>query len=79
MKLNTRSLALRTEEKLKTLVPSHIIRVTHNSTEGVKVKAIIGHETKDYFAGLSWATCDMTCDKIARDYIAARYPERADD
>jgi hypothetical protein len=78
MKLNTRSLALRTEEKLKTLVPAHIIRVTHNSTEGVKVKAIIGSQTKEYIAGLSWTTCDMTCDKIARDYIAARYPEKQD-
>ena len=77
MKLTTRSLALRTEEKLKTLVPSHIIRVTHNATQGVKVNAVIGHETKEYIAGLSWTTCDMTCDQIARDYISAKYPEQS--
>lgn len=74
MKLSTRSLAHRTEEKLKTLVPSHIIRVTHNATSGVKIKAVIGSQTKEYIGGLSWTTCDMTCDQIARDYVAAKYP-----
>ena len=76
MKLSTRTLAQRAEQKLATVVPSHIVRVTHNSTSGVKIGAVIGGETKEYAAGLSWTTVDMTIDQIARDYIASKYPEK---
>lgn len=78
MKLSTRSLAQRAEQKLATLVPSHIFKVTHNSTSGVKINAVVGSQTKEYIGGLSWTSIDMTLDKIARDYIAAKYPERSD-
>ena len=76
MKLSTRSLAQRAEQKLATVVPTHIVRVTHNNTDGVKIAAVIGSMTKEYIGGLSWTTVDMTIDQIAKDYIAAKYPEQ---
>jgi len=78
MKLNTRTLAQRAEQKLATLVPSHIFKVTHNNTSGVKINAVIGSQTKEYIGGSSWTSIDMTLDQIARDYIAAKYPEKSD-
>lgn len=71
MKLSSRKLAYRCEQRLETLVPKHIITVTHNNTHGVTIKAIIGHQIKEYAAGTSWTTCDMTCQKVAADYMAA--------
>jgi len=76
MKLSTRTLAQRAEQKLATVVPTHIVRVTHNNTDGVKIAAVIGSMTKEYIGGLSWTTVDMTIDQIARDYIASKYPEK---
>jgi len=76
MKLTTRTLAHRVEQRLETLVPSHIVRVTHNTTSGVKIAAVIGGHTKEYSGGLSWTTCDLACQQIARDYIASKYPEQ---
>jgi len=76
MKMTTRQLANRCEQKLATLVPSHIIKVTHNSTNGVKISAVMGGKVHEYAAGTSWTSCDMTCQQIARDYIASKYPEK---
>lgn len=78
MKLGTRSLAERVEQKLATLVPSHIFKITHNATHGVKINAVVGSQTREYIGGLSWTSIDMTLDQIARDYMAAKYPAKQD-
>jgi hypothetical protein len=72
MKMTTRQLANRCEQKLETLVPSHATNVTHNNTTGVKITVIMGGKVHEYAAGTSWTTCDMTIQKIARDYTAAK-------
>ena len=76
MKLTTRTLAHRAEQKLATVVPSHIVKVTHTTTSGVKISAVMGGKVKEYVGGLSWTTVEMTIDQIARDYIASKYPEQ---
>jgi len=76
MKMTTRQLAHRAEQKLSTLVPSHIIKVTHNSTSGVKISAVMGGKVHEYAAGTNWTTVDMTCQQIAKDYIASKYTEQ---
>ena len=72
MKLTTRQLAIRCEQKLETMVPNHAFNVTHNSTSGVTISVIFGGKVNEYSAGRSWTTCDMTIQQIAADYTAAK-------
>jgi len=72
MKLTTRQLAHRTEQKLETMVPKHAFNVSHTSTNGVAINVIFGGKVHEYVGGTSWTSCDMTIQQIARDYIAAK-------
>jgi len=72
MKLTTRQLALRCEQKLETMVPKHAFNVSHTATNGVTINVIFGGKVNEYAAGTSWTTCDMTIQQIAADYIAAK-------
>jgi len=76
MKLTTRQLALRCEQKLETMVPKHAVRVTHNSTSGVTINVIFAGKVHEYSAGRSWTSCDMTIQQIAADYTAAKMGTR---
>jgi len=73
MKLTTARLAQRCEQKLETLIPAHILRVTHTSTRGVKITAVIKGEVKEYHGGLSWTTCSMAIDELTRDFMETKY------
>lgn len=73
MKLEPRTLAMRTEQMLEAHIPSEIIKVTHSPFKGVKIQAIIGSERREYIGGLSWTTCEMVCNKLIKDYVAAKY------
>jgi len=76
MKLEPRTLALRTEQMLEARLPNGITKVTHSPFKGVKIQALIGHEMREYIGGLSWATCEMVCNKIIKDYVASKYEKR---
>jgi hypothetical protein len=79
MKLTTRQLAHRTEQKLETMIPKHAFNVSHTTTHGVAINVVFGGKVHEYVAGTSWTTCDMTIQRIARDYTAAKMREFSGD
>lgn len=77
MKLTSRQLAEKAENLLATHIPMHTVSVTHSPAHGVRIELILNGKLVSYYAGKSWTSVDMTIQKIARDYIAARYPKEA--